>query len=271
MTGAGAGTGGAAGGSPGSPGSPAGRVATTMAGDVAVVTLASDKVNALDVATLEELRSAVARCEGDAGVSALVVTGQGRVFSAGLHVRELLANDPGYSATLLDALEGALVQLLRCPKPTVAAVNGAAIAGGCLLACACDLRLAADGARLGVTELQVGVAFPALAVELLRHVCGARAERLLLGAALLPAGEACAAGLAHRTVPDGEVVAAAVAEAERLATGDRRAYALAKEAVRRPLLDAVASEEARRLDRAVRDQWRSEETRARLGRLLDRT
>ena len=123
---------------------------------------------------------------------------------------------------------------------------------------------------MGVTELQVGVAFPVLAVELLRHACGARAERVLFEAALLTADEACAAGLAHRQAPADEVLAVAVAGAERLATGDRRAYALAKEASRRAVLDAAASEGARRLDRAVRDHWRSEETRASLGRLLER-
>ncbi|MGH9090486.1 MAG: enoyl-CoA hydratase/isomerase family protein [Acidimicrobiales bacterium] len=264
MAGEAAGTGGPAVGPPG------GGVATAMAGGVAVLTLSGDKVNALDVATLEELRSCVARCKDDADVTAVVLTGQGTVFSAGLNVRELLGNEPGYADTVLDALEAVLVQLLRCPKPTVAAINGAAIAGGCLLACACDLRVVAESARLGVTELQVGVAFPVLTVELLRHVCGARAEQVLLEAALLTADEACAAGLAHRQAPADEVLAVAVAGAERLASGDRRAYALAKEASRRPVLEAAASEGARRLDRSVRDHWRSGETRASLGRLLER-
>lgn len=246
-----------------------GKVATAMVGDVAVLTLASDKVNALDVETFEEIGSFLERSEHDAAVAALVVTGQGKVFSAGLNVRELLGNEPDYSDRLLGALEGALTRLFCFPKPTVAAINGAAIAGGCLLACACDVRVIAEAARIGVTEVQVGVAFPVLAVELLRHACGAMSERLMLGAQLSTAEEACATGMVHRQVPAGELMAVAVAQAERLASGDRRAYALAKEASRRPVLRALDSEDARRVDRAAREHWQSEETRASLGRLLE--
>lgn len=245
------------------------KITTSMAGGVAVLTLANDKVNALDVEMVEEILSFVERCEEDAGVTSLVVTGHGKVFSAGLNVRELLERDPDYSVALLQVLARALERLFRFPKPTVAAVNGAAVAGGCLLACTCDVRIIAEGARIGVTEVQVGVALPIVAVELMRHVCGPQAERLMLVAGLATADEACASGLAHRQVPLSDLLSEAVEQAEQLATGDARAYALAKEASRRSVLRAAGSEEAQALNRVVWDQWQSDETRARLGKLLE--
>ena len=185
---------------------------------IAVLTLASDKVNALDVETLEEIAAYVDRCGQDPEVRALVVTGEGSIFSAGLNVSEVLDNDERRTGVLLDALNTALARLFRFAKPSVAAVNGPAIAGGCILACACDKRVMAEGARIGATELRVGVSFPVFAVELLRHACGEHAEQLIFDAALLDADEACRRyGLAaHQVVAAADVLlAAATSQARR--------------------------------------------------------
>ena len=177
------------------------KIAVSGKDGIAVLTLASDKVNALDVDTLGEISAFVDKCEQDPAVRALVVTGQGAIFSAGLNVGEVLDNDPARTGVLLEALSSALVRLFRFPKPTVAAINGPAIAGGCILASACDKRLIVEGARIGATELKVGVSFPVVAVELLRHACGAGAEQIMLDAVLYDAAEACRTGLVHRIVP----------------------------------------------------------------------
>jgi enoyl-CoA hydratase/carnithine racemase len=233
---------------------------------IAVLTLASDKVNALDVDTLVEIASYVDECERDAEVRALVVTGQGAIFSAGLNVGEVLDNDKERTEVLLAALTNALVGLFQFPKPTVAAINGPAIAGGCILACACDKRLIVEGARIGATELKVGVSFPVFAVELLRHACGADAEQLMLDAALLDGEEACRRGLAHRVLPAEELVDEAIALAGKLAALDPAAYALAKATTRRHAL-SVTDEGARALDRQVLAQWQQDATRASLDKL----
>ncbi len=234
---------------------------------IAVLTLASDKVNALDVETLEEIAAYVDRCEKDPEVRALVVTGEGPVFSAGLNVGEVLDNDKSRTGVLLDALNTALAGLFRCAKPTVAAINGPAIAGGCILACACDKRVMAEGARIGATELRVGVALPVFAVELLRHACGEQAEQLIFDAALLDADEACRRGLAHQVAPAAEVQAAAVALAGQLAELDAGAYALAKGTTRRAALSVLDDEGWGRLDRAVLEHWQEDATRTSLERL----
>jgi enoyl-CoA hydratase len=239
----------------------------TRSGRVAVLELATNKVNALDRDVFDQITAVVAKCEDDPDVGSLVVTGKGSVFSAGLDVSQVLANDISYTTDLLDSLETALTRLFLSPLPTVAAVNGAAIAGGCLLACTCDKRLIAEEARIGVTELKVGVSFPVMTVELLGHVCGPDAERLMFDAVPVDAADACRFGLAHQSFPGAELRAAALSEAERLASLDRESYALAKETSRR----ATFSEgipEVEELESRVRNHWCADGTRASLGRLL---
>src|SRR5262249_62216638 len=100
---------------------------------------------------------------------ALVVTGTGPMFCAGVDLRRLLREPPAYLDRFLPALDRMFETLLFLPKPVVAAVNGHAIAGGCVLACMCARRLAARrAARMGVTELLGGLPFPAPALETLR-------------------------------------------------------------------------------------------------------
>jgi enoyl-CoA hydratase/carnithine racemase len=233
-----------------------------------VLALASDKVNSLDREVLGEISAFVEYCEQENGIGALVLTGEGSVFSAGLNVTEVLKNDLGYTDDLLHALNDALVRLFRCPKPTVAAINGAAIAGGCILASACDKRIIAEEARIGVTELRVGVSFPIVAIELLHHACGSQAEQLILNAELLDAEGACRSGLAHQSLPRFELQAAAIAAAEQLASLDAAAYALAKASTRRAALSAMADDGARAIDSRVRDHWKDDATRANLEKLL---
>lgn len=217
----------------------------------AVLTLASDKVNALDREVLDEVTAFVDLCEQDPDIGALIVTGEGSLFSAGVNVKDVLAHDGAHTEELLGALSTAIVRLFRCSKPTVAAINGSAIAGGCLLACACDQRLIAEEARVGVTELRVGVSFPTFAVELLRHTCGPRAEQLIFDARLLDADEACRYGLAHQRLPRSDLDTAAMSAAEHLASFDARAFALAKASTRRAALAAMDDERGRLFDRQV--------------------
>jgi enoyl-CoA hydratase len=219
------------------------------------------------VETLEEIVVYLDECEHDAAVRALVLTGRGAIFSAGLNVGEVLDNPKERTEVLLEALTTALVRLFAFPKPTVAAINGPAIAGGCILACACDKRLIVEGARIGATELKVGVSFPVFAVELLRHACGADAEQLIFDAALLDGEEACRRGMAHRVVPAQDLRAEAVALAETLAALDAPAYALAKATTRRHALAISEDEGARALNQQVLAHWQDDTTRASLEQL----
>ncbi|TMD98567.1 MAG: enoyl-CoA hydratase/isomerase family protein, partial [Chloroflexi bacterium] len=128
---------------------------------VAVVRLEHGKVNALDV---ELLRAATATLRELASAPAIVLTGRGSAFCAGVDLRRVLDGGPAYSADLVDAISEAVLALFDHPRPVVAAINGHAIAGGCVLAAACDLRLMSGGS-IGVTEVLVGVHFPTAALE----------------------------------------------------------------------------------------------------------
>jgi enoyl-CoA hydratase/carnithine racemase len=107
---------------------------------VRVLTFSSGRVNALDVALLAELTAAI-REQQKPGVGALVITGAGGAFSAGVDLARVIEGGAGYTAWLIPALSEAFETLFCHPGPTVAAINGAANAGGCVLACACDRRL----------------------------------------------------------------------------------------------------------------------------------
>ncbi|MGB9226162.1 enoyl-CoA hydratase/isomerase family protein [Mycobacterium sp.] len=148
--------------------------------DVRVLTLSSGPVNALDVEVLDELTEAF-RELGRSGGPALVVTGAGRAFSAGVDLTSVVQGGSDYTDRLVPALSNTFDALFSYPGPTVAAINGAAIAGGCVLACAADRRLISPNAQIGATEVHVGVPFPVAALEVVRYACGDRAEDVLLG------------------------------------------------------------------------------------------
>src|SRR5215831_4524590 len=124
--------------------------------DVAVLKIAHGKANALD---LELCRHITGRLEelGTSSVEAVVLTGQGGIFSAGVDLLRALDADAAYLRGFLPTLRKLFDVTFFYPKPVVAAINGHAIAGGCVLACAADQRLMARGpGRIGVTELLVG-------------------------------------------------------------------------------------------------------------------
>ncbi len=238
-------------------------------GPVATVTLTRGKVNAIDVEVLDELATTLGTLERDADVSAVVITGAGRAFSAGVDLRRVVDSGPSYVEHLVTGLRRTLEMLFCFPKPTVAAVNGAAVAGGCILACACDRRLMADDARIGASELAVGVPFPVAALEILRHACGSRTEDLVLRAALLDAPAALTVGMVHEVCPGDVVLERAQAVAAELAGRAPRAFALAKEQLRRPALQRMRSD-GDGVDPSVMAEWAAPHTTARLRAQLDR-
>jgi enoyl-CoA hydratase len=235
-------------------------------GPVAVLTLSSGRVNALDVELLEELTNAV-REQQQSSVGALVVTGAGRVFCAGVDLNRVVQGGAVYTDRLIPALSGAFEAMFCYPGPTVAAINGAAIAGGCVLACACDRRLMNPDAQIGASEVHVGVPFPVAALEVMRYACGDHAEEVLLGGRIHRGAEAIASGLAHRIVGEG-LIDAAVAEASGLGEIPADAYRHTKAQLRAPALARIR--EAGVIDREVRRLWGADQTQQRIAAYLER-
>lgn len=187
--------------------------------DVAVVQLNHGKVNALDL----ELLNAITQTFTDLDEShhrSIVLTGTGRAFSAGVDLWRVIEAGPEYLEAFVPALSEAFLAIFNVGKPVVAAINGHAIAGGTILACACDHRMMADGdGRIGVTELHVGVPFPVTALEILAFAMGEpQARRAVLTATTHQPREALAQNYVHELLPAADLSDAALAWASRQAT-----------------------------------------------------
>jgi enoyl-CoA hydratase len=237
-------------------------------GGVAVLRLDHGKVNALDVEILDALVDRLADLSRSPA-PAVVLTGTGRVFSAGVDLVRVVEGGAAYIDKLIPALSRAFEALFNFPRPVVAAINGAAIAGGCILACACDRRLMTDaGAPIGATELLVGVPFPIAALEILRSACGDRTEEAVLTARLWKGADAVEAGLVHEYVGPEGLLERTIAVADELGAISPDSYRMAKEQLRRPAVERIAAGAANDLE--VRRIWSSPETATAIQAQLDR-
>jgi enoyl-CoA hydratase len=238
-------------------------IETTHEAGIAVLRMNHGPVNALDLEVLAALPGALAEV---AGAPAVVLTGAGRCFSAGVDLKRIVAGGPGYVADFLPALSTAALALFDHPRPTVAAVNGHALAGGCVLAAACDLRLMSAG-TIGLTELAAGVPFPTVPLEIMRHAAGPAADAMVLAAGTVDATAAHATGLVHEVVAPEDLLAEAVRRAGRLATAPAEVYALSKTQLHRPARQRIDAN--RPLDDPrVLEVWSSAATHARLREFL---
>ena len=183
---------------------------------IAVVTVNRPKVlNALNAQTLDELRRCVLALRGDDAVRCVIITGAGdKAFVAGADINELAVQSAVSGREHARAGQHVLDLIENLGKPVIAAINGYALGGGCELAMACTLRVAADTARLGQPEINLGI-IPGYAgtQRLARLVGRGRALEVLLTGDQLPASEAHRIGLVDRVVPAAELMA----EARKLA------------------------------------------------------
>lgn len=232
-------------------------------GDVTVLRLEHGRVNAMDAELLDALTAAVTSTD-----RALLIMGTGTAFSAGVDLRQILDGGPTYTADFLTALSRMFRAVFDHPRPTVAAVNGHAIAGGCVLALACDLRLMSGG-RIGLAELAVGVPFPVAALEIVRHALGPRAGRVLLGADALGAEQALALGLVDELTQPGDLLPRGLGLVTELAARSPEAYRSAKERLHRPAVEAIEATSADE-HAAVLAGWISADTRGRIEAALER-
>jgi enoyl-CoA hydratase/carnithine racemase len=177
-------------------------ILTSVAERICTLTLNRPaKRNALTTVMIEALHAAIARVAADDGIRVLIVRAAGPAFCAGLDLGELAAQRAA-GAVETHTLEEALRALEGCPQPTIAAVQGDAIAGGCELALHCDLRIAADTARFAMPLARIGIAVPiALTWKLVDTIGAAATKELLFTGDVLGAAGALAIGLVNRVVP----------------------------------------------------------------------
>jgi enoyl-CoA hydratase len=229
----------------------------SLSGDIAVLRMAHGKANALDV----EFCQAVARAldeQRNSAARAVVLTGTGTIFSAGVDLVRISTEDEGYVRRFLPALHRMFEAAFYLPKPVIAAVNGHAIAGGCVLACCADARIMARGnGRMGITEILVGVPFPALAYEVMRYAANPQylPDMTLSGATYL-SDEARTRGLVDDVVEPAELMDRAMAVAKTLAAIPAATFAATKEQMRQRVADHMAQHGAR-IDARVDQIWAS--------------
>ncbi|HEX6317065.1 MAG TPA: enoyl-CoA hydratase-related protein [Gemmatimonadaceae bacterium] len=168
-----------------------------------------DKLNALNMATIDELDRAIIALVANPEVAAVILTGAGRAFAAGADIAELAAYDAAGARELSRRGQEVFARFESSHKPVVAAVNGFALGGGCELAMACHVRLASDLAKFGQPEVKLGLIPGYGGTQRLPRLVGpGHAAQLLLTGEIIDATEAARIGLVNRVVPAAELMTA---------------------------------------------------------------
>jgi enoyl-CoA hydratase len=188
-------------------------------------------LNALCEALMVELGAALRAFDADDAVGAIVLTGSEKAFAAGADIKEM--KDKSFAEVAADDFIGNRWEtVLEIRKPVIAAVAGFALGGGCELAMMCDTIIAADTAKFGQPEINLGIIPGAGGTQRLTRAVGkAKAMEMILTGRMMDAAEAERAGLVSRIVPAADLVAEALKVAEKIATLSRPVVAMAKEAV----------------------------------------
>jgi enoyl-CoA hydratase len=230
---------------------------------VTVVRLWHGKVNALDLDLLREITEVMRDLDSDRPV---VITGSGSVFSAGVDLRRIVEGGRAYAREFIPALSDAFLAIFDHSGPVVAAIDGHAIAGGAIVAAACDVRIMSGG-KIGLAELSVGVPFPPVALEILRYAIGPAAHQLVLTAELLDPSQAQAIGLVHEVTGPDALLPTAVGRAQQMAKVPAEVFEFSKRQLQQPARARLADREGD--DAVVLAMWSSDRTLAAIAQYLD--
>jgi methylglutaconyl-CoA hydratase len=217
----------------------------------------ADKRNALSQGLIAALTDGFERAKTDPAARCVILTGTGPVFCAGMDLAELqssLESPPEATPVWNDALRLAVLYdlIYTLPKPTIAAIQGTAVAGGAGLVTVCDLALAVPAAKFGYPEVRRGLVAAMVMPHLLRHVGERMARHLLIAGELIDAEQAQAAGLINEVVPPDQLLDRALALARSCAEGGPDALALTKTYLHQFSRQAVSVQEAARASAAPR-------------------
>jgi enoyl-CoA hydratase len=237
-------------------------------GPVALLRMENGKANAISATLLERLDGLIAQL-GDA--RAAVITGQGSAFCAGLDLPALADLDRQTMRGFIQRFSAVMLRIFELPIPLVAAVNGHAVAGGCVLALQADVRIGADReARIGLNETQLGIGLPLAVVETLRwQVPGSSLAPLALEGRLVSPREALQLGLLHEVVPEPDLLARALERATTLAALPPAGLRMVKESLRKPAAAAARADESAESERWL-DTWFSADSQRKLGEAVAR-
>jgi enoyl-CoA hydratase len=204
----------------------------TVSVGVGTIRLDRPKMNALNVQVQEEIRAAAVAATEDDAVRAVVIYGGERVFAAGADIKEMADMSYADMVKRSGPLQSSLSAVAAIPKPTVAAITGYALGGGCELALCADYRIAAEDAKLGQPEILLGIIPGAGGTQRLSRLIGpSKAKDLIYTGRFVDAAESLSLGLVDKVVPAADVYDAAVAWASQFTRGAALALRAAKEAI----------------------------------------
>lgn len=239
---------------------------------IEVITLEKPPVNAMDLSLTEELAETFAAIASDDTVRAVVLTGAGKSFCAGLDLKIVPEYDATQQRRLLDALNKMFLNIYACPIPVVGAINGHAIAGGLVLALCCDWRVVTDGPlQAGLAEVRVGIPYPVAAIEVVRNELPPQiARRLVLSGDDISGAEALASGLFDESAAADRLLDTVQRRAERYAESPRIAFAKIKRQLRETAISAIEMATVAGRD-PLCERWLSNETLLAVGSVRDRS
>jgi 3,2-trans-enoyl-CoA isomerase len=228
---------------------------------IAVARLKRGKVNALNEQVVEELHGCFQTMAADPGIRAVIFTGDGPFFSFGFDIPEFLTYPRESFLRFLSKFTNLYTYLFTYPKPLVAALNGHAIAGGCMLALACDYRIMVSGkAKISLNEITFGSSVFAGSIAMLKFLVGGKnAQAVLYDGTMYSAQAASHLGLIDQVSSDEKLVRDAREVARRLAAKDAAAFCSIKALLRAEVADEMAKMEGRSVQEFV-DIWYSEGT-----------
>jgi Delta3-Delta2-enoyl-CoA isomerase len=236
-------------------------IAVTRDQDIVTVTLCRGKVNAMNEAMVEELAACFGTIEADETLRAVILTGEGSFFSFGFDIPEFLSYPKEAFTRYLLKFTGLYTYLFTFPKPIIAALNGHTVAGGCMLATACDYRLMVSGkAKIALNEINFGASVFAGSVALLEYCVGSHnAQKILFSGRMLGADEAMGLGLVDRVTTSEDLPHEALRVAQDYASKDASAFREIKNLLRKPVTEAIMKSEEASIQAFV-NIWYSENT-----------
>jgi enoyl-CoA hydratase/carnithine racemase len=241
----------------------------TMENGVALLRMNAGKGNAIGPAFVRALSENV-RAIRDSDATAAVIVGHERIFCAGLALPELVVFERSAMREMIASFENAMESVYSLPMPCVAAINGHAIAGGCVLAMQCDVRFMSREGRIGLTEAALAIGLPPTALEPLRAAVPASSlVPVALEGKLFDAQQALALGLVDQVLAPDALVACALARARELGASGRVAYEQIKSAIRAPVVASMRASREREIERWL-DTWFSPLGRTRLEAAVER-
>ncbi len=228
-------------------------------GNIALLYMAHGKVNLMDIELCDAITQHFEMLE-HSSCQAVILTGKGKAFSAGVDLSRALDEGTSYMDVFFPAMLRMFEKVFFFPKPVLAAINGHAIAGGCVLACGTDYRIMADGGgKIGIPELLVGVPFPTIALEIMRfNALPQHFHGLVYGGSTHAVHDAANLGLVNEIVEPSDLIDYAVKTAEKMATIPVPTFQITKKQMRLPIMERVQAAQSE-ISPVVQQLWSSPE------------